>query len=125
MTDLPAELSVSGPAAPPRSNGELVFEAPWESRVFGIAVALFEAGRFEWSEFQQRLIVAVARWEADHPDAEGYPYYELWSEALESLLDDHGIVEASVIDERATALAARPAGHDHDHHDHDHHPHRS
>ena len=32
-----------GAAAPPRSNGELVFEAPWESRSFGMAVALSEA----------------------------------------------------------------------------------
>ena len=31
-----------GPAAPPRANGELVFEAPWESRAFGIAIALVE-----------------------------------------------------------------------------------
>ena len=34
-----------GAAAPPRSNGELVFEAPWESRSFGMAVALSEPGR--------------------------------------------------------------------------------
>ena len=26
--------------AVPRKNGELVFEAPWEGRVFGMAVAL-------------------------------------------------------------------------------------
>ena len=33
-------LDSSGPAAPPRDNGELVFAAPWESRAFGLALAL-------------------------------------------------------------------------------------
>ena len=32
----------------PRKNGELVFEAPWEARAFGLAVALSEAGQFPW-----------------------------------------------------------------------------
>jgi nitrile hydratase accessory protein len=114
LTELPVELAITGRAAPPRANGELVFEAPWESRLFGIAVALYEAGRFEWSEFQQRLIAAIQRWEAGHPEAAEYRYYERWAEALESLLKDRGIVAAEAIDERAVALAIRPRGHDHD-----------
>ena len=39
-----APLDIEGPAAPPRSNGELVFAEPWESRAFGMAVTLYEAG---------------------------------------------------------------------------------
>ena len=31
-------LDAEGPAAPPRSNGELVFEAPWEARLFGVTM---------------------------------------------------------------------------------------
>jgi nitrile hydratase accessory protein len=121
LTDLPADLPITGPMAPPRSNGEMVFDAPWESRLFGVTMALVDADRFRWSEFQRRLIAAVARWEADHPDGEGYRYYERWAEALESLLDDLGIVATETTDARAHALAARPAGHDH----HDHHGHGS
>jgi nitrile hydratase accessory protein len=115
LTELPVELAITGPAAPPRSNGELDFEAPWESRLFGMTMALYEGKRFEWSEFQRRLITAVQRWEADHPEGEAYRYYERWAEALESLLDDRGIVAVRAIDARAIAMAARPAGHDHDH----------
>lgn len=115
MSELPVELAIAGPAAPPRSNGELVFEAPWESRLFGIAMALYESGWFEWSEFQQRLITAVQRWEAVHPDGADYRYYERWSEALESLLRDRGVVDTALIAMRASTLASRPAGHDHDH----------
>ena len=40
----PDVASADAPAAPPRDNGELVFEAPWESRAFGVAVALHDAG---------------------------------------------------------------------------------
>lgn len=122
MSDLPAELAISGPAAPPRSNGEMVFDAPWESRLFGVTMALVEAERFAWSEFQPRLIAAVGRWEAEHPDGEGYSYYERWAEALESLLDDLGVVAVEAIDARALALAGRPAGHDHLGHEHGHEP---
>jgi nitrile hydratase accessory protein len=113
LSELPVELAITGPAAPPRSNGEMVFDAPWESRLFGVTLALVEAERFAWSEFQQRLIAAVRRWETQHPDGEGYRYYERWAEALESLLDDLGIVAVETTDARVLALGARPAGYDH------------
>ena len=116
MSDLPVDLPIAGPTAPPRSNGEMVFDAPWESRLFGVTMALVEADRFSWTEFQRRLIAAVGRWEADHPDGEGYRYYERWAEALESLLDDLGIVDIETTDARARALAERPAGHDRSEH---------
>ena len=110
MSELPVDLPITGPTAPPRSNGEMVFDAPWESRLFGVTMALVEAERFSWSEFQQRLIASVGRWEGDR-------YYERWAEALESLLADLGIVAIETTDARALALAARPAGHDHDGHE--------
>jgi nitrile hydratase accessory protein len=115
LSELPVELAITGPAAPPRSNGEIAFEAPWESRLFGITLALIEADRFAWGEFQQRLIAAVGRWQAEHPDGEGYRYYDRWAEALDSLLDDLGIVAVETTDARARSLADRPAGHDHRH----------
>jgi nitrile hydratase accessory protein len=81
--------------------------------MFGITMALYDAGRFEWSEFQQRLISAIDQWEREHPTGEGYRYYERWAEALEALLDQRDIVATTRIDERTAALAARPSGHDH------------
>jgi nitrile hydratase accessory protein len=116
LKDVPVELAVEGPAAPPRSNGELVFAAPWESQVFGITMALYEAGGFAWGEFQRRLITAVERWEAEHPEGEAYVYYERWAEALESLLDDLGVVAVEAVDQRAKSLSRRHAGHDHHQH---------
>ena len=55
-----AVLDVDGPAAPPRSNGELVFAEPWESRAFGLALALHDGGAFEWEDFRQQLIATIA-----------------------------------------------------------------
>ena len=50
-------------AAPPRQNGELVFQAPWESRVFGLAAALRDRGLFAWDEFRVCLIAEIADWQ--------------------------------------------------------------
>jgi nitrile hydratase accessory protein len=113
VTSLAAVLDVDGAAAPPRSNGELVFAEPWESRAFGLALALHAGGAFEWEDFRRRLIAAVAEWEADHPPGECWSYYRCWVTALESVLEADGMVAAADLDVRALHLAERPAGHDH------------
>ena len=111
-------LDVDGPAAPPRLNGELVFDEPWESRSFAMAAALVDAGHFSWDEFREHLIAAVQRWEAD-PDGE-YRYYQRWQEALEEIVDERRIVASATVHDRAAQFVLRPAGHDHDHGDHNH-----
>jgi nitrile hydratase accessory protein len=80
-----AVTQMRGAGAPPRRNGELVFEAPWQGRAFGMAVHVVERLGLEWKVFQERLIAAIA---AD-PER---PYYESWVAALEALLLDRGIV---------------------------------
>ena len=108
-------LPLEGRGAPPRKNGELVFDAPWQGRAFGIAVALRDQGRYEWDEFRERLIAEIAKWEGAHPDGAGWSYYARWLAALEGLLSDKGICPSSLLEVRAEELAARPAGHDHAH----------
>jgi nitrile hydratase accessory protein len=76
--------AMSGAAALPRRNGELVFEAPWQGRVFGMALAVVERLGVPWAEFQQRLIAEIAA----HPEA---PYYDCWLAGLERLVIEHGI----------------------------------
>jgi nitrile hydratase accessory protein len=108
-------LDVEGRAAPPRSNGELVFAEPWESRAFGMAITLHAGGVFEWEDFRRELIAAIAAWEASHEPVEEYSYYRCWLAALERVLAGEGLVEPGVLERRATELAARPAGNDHGH----------
>ena len=104
------QLDLDGPAAPPRRNGELVFAEPWESRVFGLTMALHEAGLFVWDEFRSRLIDAIR---SDETTGESLPYWQAWRRAFESLLTAKGVCASSDLDARTRALASRPPGHDH------------
>ena len=118
-----AVLDIDGPAAPPRSNGELVFAEPWESRAFGLAMALHAGGVFEWEAFREQLISSVAEAEHEATDADPYSYYRCWLAALERVLDAGGVVSTEQLLHRAEELDARPAGHDHEGHSHDGHDH--
>jgi nitrile hydratase accessory protein len=116
-----AVLDIEGPGAPPRTNGELVFAEPWESRAFGLAMSLNASGIFEWEDFRQQLIAAVAEAEREATDDEPFSYYRCWLLALERVLEAGGVVSTEQLRARAEELEARPAGHDHDHEGHDHH----
>ena len=87
---------MEGRAALPRKNGELVFEEPWQGRVFGMAVALHERGLYEWDEFRQTLIAQVAA-----AEARGGPfvYYEIWLRTFEDLLARKRLVTGPELDE--------------------------
>ncbi|HEX3424656.1 MAG TPA: nitrile hydratase accessory protein, partial [Acidimicrobiales bacterium] len=109
-------LDLDGPAAPPRRNGELAFEEPWESRAFGLALALDAAGTIEWEAFRQQLIATIGAWEATHGvDDESWSYWRCWQEALETVLASRGVIDRADLDRRSEQLAALPAGHDHLH----------
>jgi nitrile hydratase accessory protein len=111
----PAVASPDAPAAPPRSNGELVFDEPWESRAFGVAVALHDAGLLDFETFRARLIQEIGAWEAEHgPSAGGYRYYERWLEALERVLLETGLVDVDHVAE-ARRTVEQEWSHDHPH----------
>ena len=88
--------NMEGAAAMPRSNGELIFEAPWQGRVFGMAIAMQDKGIYGWEEFRDQLIDEIA--------ADSYPdpsiYYERWLASFESLLVQRGIVSGAVLETR-------------------------
>ena len=106
MSDTP--FADDAAVARARVNGLLVFDAPLQSRAFGVAAALRERGLFTWDEFRVELIAAIAEGE---PERE--PYYASWQRALERLLARKGLCSAPELDARERALEARPAGHDH------------
>ena len=91
---------MEGELALPRSNGELVFAAPWEGRAFGIVVALNEGGVYQWRDFQRRLAEEIA---AASSDEEGSAYYERWLASLERLLLEHSMVTREELDARTSA----------------------
>lgn len=104
----------------PRANGELVFEEPWESRAFGMAAALADAGVFSWKDFQAGLIRAIGEKDnAADEESRKYRYYERWLTVLESLIVEKQLLALQDIDERVAEFFCRPTGHDHIH-DHGH-----
>jgi nitrile hydratase accessory protein len=115
VTAATLQLDVDGPAAPPRSNGELVFAEPWEGRAFGLTMALVHGGTVEYETFRTALVARIQTWEADPPAGEPFRYYRCWLEALEQLLGRSGLVSVEEVRERSVEFAARPAGHDHRH----------
>ena len=74
-----------GHVALPRSNGELVFTAPWEGRALAMAIGVVKALGLAWDEFRSRLIAEIS---AD-PERS---YYESWLAALERLVVETGAV---------------------------------
>jgi nitrile hydratase accessory protein len=93
----PAVTAMRGDAALPRRNGELVFEAPWQGRVFGLALGVVRALGLPWREFQERLIAAIA---ADP----ARPYYDSWVAALERLVVERGVVAADELERARTGI---------------------
>lgn len=117
-TDADRQIAnMDGEAALPRSNGELVFQAPWEGRAFGIAVAMNEDGLYSWREFRDRLVEEIA---AVGEDATGATYYEQWLASLEKLAIQRGFVTPEEMDARTEEYASgeRDDDHDDDHDDH-------
>jgi len=95
--DVPT-LDADGPAAPPRANGELVFEHPWQSRVFATTMALCDAGAITYDAFRDRLIAEIGRRSGtDEVDA----YWASWQDALEGLLAELGLCDDELLTRRA------------------------
>ncbi len=89
---------MAGDEAVPRKNGELVFDAPWQGRAFGMAVALHEESCYPWDDFRERLVEQIAGAEAQGEEPE---YYQRWLAAFEALLDSRGIVTREEVEERS------------------------
>ena len=106
MTD---QMQLEGTSAPPLANGEVVFEEPWQSRVFGMARTLCEQGLFEWDEFRERLITEIRR---SNPEAD-YRYFDHFLDALTHLLAAKELCGEQELAQLERQFAARPHGHDH------------
>jgi nitrile hydratase accessory protein len=102
------DVDLEGPVSPPRDNGEIVFAAPWERRVFGLTVAICRSGACEWESFRQWLVARIA-------EDETRPYWRSWAAALEDVLAASDTLVPDELDLRHQAFLARPPGHDHPH----------
>ena len=81
----------------PRDNDEPVFSQPWQAQAFALAVSLNEQGIFTWSEWAQLFSKEIK------DDGDPQSYYLNWMNALETLLNDKGIVVSEERIERNNA----------------------
>jgi nitrile hydratase accessory protein len=115
--DLASFDDPGGAMALPRSNGELVFDAPWQGRLFGLVVHLCQRGAFEWDEFKTHLIGTIEESGIDET-CDPAVYYRQFGEAFCRLATQKRFFEEDALDLRTLLEAQRLA---HDDHDHDHH----
>ena len=89
LADLDAALAESAPL--PRSNGELVFDEPWQGRALGMGVVALERAGISLVEFSGFLADAVARHGYDTDEPAATAYYAAWLDALEACLANRGV----------------------------------
>ncbi|MEZ5750478.1 MAG: nitrile hydratase accessory protein [Paracoccaceae bacterium] len=73
---------------------EAPFDAPWQAQLFGLTVALSDAGQFSWSEWTLAFGATLKT---------GAEYWDAWLITLESLLASKGIAPPETV----AALAER------------------
>jgi len=92
------------PKLPKDSSGP-VFSEPWQASAFALAVSLSRQGHFTWREWAetlgQELRASAARGEPD----DGSRYYHCWLSALERLVIDRRLSDASLLRARKEAWA--------------------
>jgi nitrile hydratase accessory protein len=88
LADVDSALAATAPL--PRSNGELVFEEPWQGRALGMAVVALERAGIPWAEFSRQLALAVERHGYDPEEPAATAYYTAWLDALEATLREAG-----------------------------------
>ena len=85
-----------------------VFSEPWEASAFALAVELHQNGVFGWSEWSETLGSLIK----DADDSK--PYYELWLNALETIISQKALMADDDISQRKkewqAALLATPHG---------------
>ncbi len=89
LADVDQALAASAPL--PRSNGELVFEEPWQGRALGMAVVALERAAIPWPEFSRQLALAVVRHGYRPEEPAATAYYAAWLDALETTLREAGV----------------------------------
>lgn len=92
--------------------GDRAFDEPWELRVFAMAVALHDAGHFDWTDFQLSLINSI-QGAGDTSCRRQTGYYEHWINALEALLAERHLVDENTLGDETRRLLMTPRNANH------------
>jgi nitrile hydratase accessory protein len=81
----------------PRDERGPVFRAPWEAHAFAIALALYDKGLFEWSEWSAMLGEEIKKAQAAGDPDTGETYYSHWLATLERMVAKKGATSEQVL----------------------------
>ena len=70
----------------PRTNGELVFEEPWQARALGMGVVALRELGVGVVEWRDALAEAIERHGHDPDEDPATAYYAAWVDALERVV---------------------------------------
>ncbi|MCY4398190.1 MAG: nitrile hydratase accessory protein [Gemmatimonadetes bacterium] len=89
----------------PRDEDGPVFEEPWQAQAFALAVTLSQRGHFSWTTWARTLADELAAAGARGEPDDGSRYYHHWVAALERLVVERGLGDASALAECRDAWA--------------------
>ena len=93
------------PAGLPRDEAGPVFAEPWQAQAFALAVRLAQEGHFTGKEWAAALAGELrSAAERGQPD-DGSRYYAHWLAALERLVQEKSLTNASQLAQRKEAWA--------------------
>ena len=108
----PSSPNLSIQAEPPSTEGEPVFQTPWEARAFALVNQLATEQVYSWSEWTDRFAKEIAAAEAEAGSHRSY--YECWLQTCEQLLLAKGILDVDSIEQRIKdLLISQEDKHDH------------
>ena len=88
--------ATSIPGIPLDDDGP-VFREPWEAQAFAMTLALHERGLFTWPEWADTLAQEIKRAQANGDPDTGDTYYRHWLNALERLVREKGVADATTL----------------------------
>jgi nitrile hydratase accessory protein len=84
------------PSIPCDAKGP-VFREPWEAQAFAMALALYDRGLFAWPEWAAILSDEIKKAQAAGDPDTGETYYQHWLNALERMVAEKGVTDASTL----------------------------
>ncbi len=94
--DVAREAARAVPSIPCDAEGP-VFREPWEAQAFAMAVSLQARGLLTWPECASVLGDEIKRAQAAGDPDTGETYYHHWLAALERLVAEKGVTDATTL----------------------------
>lgn len=111
LEDYRAAIETVKTDMPHRGRTALLFQAPWQARIFALIVDAVKAGRFPWTDFQARLVAQIARAEENDPEMGDElierRYFDAWLAAAEETLLALGLIGSGEVEKQIDIIRAQ------------------